>query len=91
MDFEFRELPIKSGNIHKVTYIVTFDNVVYFARELTRHVFLQQHSGYEFNDIVWGGVLKANGEWERKSFDFGDAPSISERESLVQALATLIK
>ncbi len=86
MNYQFRELPTRSGIISKITYVVTFDNVVFFSRELTRHVFLQRESGYEFTDIVWGGILKENGKWERKSFDFGDAPTVEERKNLVESL-----
>ncbi|MGL1933713.1 MAG: hypothetical protein OCD01_01765 [Fibrobacterales bacterium] len=86
MHFEIRELPVRNGNVPKITYIVTFDNSVFFSKELTRHLFLQQASGYEYDDIVWGGVLKEDGTWERKSFDFGDAPTHTDRDVVVSLI-----
>jgi hypothetical protein len=90
MNYDFREIGIRNGAVKKITYIVTFDNVVFYTKELTRHVFLQQDSGYEFKDIVWGGVLKENLEWERKSFDFGDAKELPDRDFVVSGLKDIL-
>ena len=86
MDYRAREVSAQGSNYSSITYVVAFDGTIIFTRELTRHFKVQQRSGYEYDDIIWGGVLSAEGKWVRKSYDFGDAPTYEDRMMVVELI-----
>jgi hypothetical protein len=71
------------GNIEGITFIVSDSGVVIFTREYTRHILLMQRASFTKNQIQWGGILNQEGAWMRASYDFGDAPLMSDRELAV--------
>lgn len=84
------EIPAHKGGTPGVTFVVSQRGVVIFTREYTRHVNLVDRSGYPRDHIVWGGIMTPEGDWVRRSFDFGDAPDFESREQAVELIAGLM-
>ncbi|MCR5027805.1 MAG: hypothetical protein K6A31_00930 [Fibrobacter sp.] len=38
------------------------------------------------DDIAWGGILNDRGDWVRRSYDFGDAPTVEIRNEVISAI-----
>lgn len=88
--YSLYEVPASVGGSPGVTYVVTHEGVVIFTREYIRHVRLVQLCPYKHEQIAWGGVLTAQGQWVRRSYDFGDAPDFDTREFVVGLLQQVI-
>jgi hypothetical protein len=88
--FSLYEVPANPLGIFGITYVVTNDGVVIFTREYMRHVRLVQMSPYPKYTIAWGGILTGDGQWVRKSFDFGDAPDMDSREFVVELIQKVL-
>lgn len=85
--YSLLEVPAsRSGNPDGVTYLVTCDGTVLFTREYVRHRLLLSRTRFPFYTIAWGGVLTDSGEWVRRSYDFGDAPSPESRDAVVDLI-----
>jgi hypothetical protein len=81
--FVVKEYPCTGKNRDGITFLVSFDGVILFTREYTRHRAFADQTGYSLSDIAWGGILTEKGTWVRRSFDFGDAPDPEIREQVV--------
>lgn len=87
--YRTEEIPV-SGMMPGITYVVTKDNIILWTREYTRHIILTQRAHRIRDDIAWGGILDAEGNWVRKSFDFGDAPTREQRDRVTEILQGLV-
>jgi len=87
--YRTEEIPAM-GMMPGITYVVTKGNVILWTREYTRHIILTQRSGRTRDEIAWGGILDQDGQWVRKSFDFGDAPTREQRERVTEILQGLV-
>jgi hypothetical protein len=88
--YSLYEIPASPNGIPGITFVVTHEGVVIFAREYIRHVRLAQLSPYGHAQIAWGGILTAEGLWARRSYDFGDAPDLDAREFVVELLQKIL-
>ena len=68
------------------TFIVANDGTVYYTGELTRHLSLMSRTSCQMEDIAWGGILNDRGDWVRRSYDFGDAPTVEIRNAVISAI-----
>ncbi len=68
------------------TFIVAKDGTIYYTGELTRHLSLMWRTSCKMEDIAWGGILNNCGDWVRRSYDFGDAPTLAIRNSVISAI-----
>lgn len=86
MIFRCLEIPAKPGGSPGITYVVTCQGIVVFTQEYDRHAALVERSPFSKYDIAWGGILTDDGRWVRQSLDFGDAPSLEQRETVTHLI-----
>ncbi len=84
--YSLYEVPANPIGTAGITYVVTDQGVVVFTREYMRHMRLVERSPFPRHCIKWGGILNAEGQWVRRSFDFGDAPDPDTREFVVDLI-----
>lgn len=90
MNFSLYEVPANLAGTPGITFVVTREGVVVFTKEYMRHVRLVEKSPFPRHSIAWGGILNAEGQWVRRSFDFGDAPDLDSREYVVELIGKIL-
>lgn len=89
--FQLHPIAALPGGTPGITYIVSTKGVVYYTREYIRHSSLLSRSGETRENIAWGGILTSEGEWVRRSFDFGDAPNPDVRDLVVAMIKARLR
>ncbi len=74
-----------------VTFIVTHGNEILWTPVYTRHRDIQEASQLAWSGIAWGGVMTTQGEWVRRSYDFGDASENNERDIVINLIKEQLK
>jgi hypothetical protein len=69
-----------------ITFIVSDLGEIIWSYCLCRHKALRLSRNKAFGQIEWGGVLEANGDWRRPSFDHGDCEILIERKAVLELL-----
>ena len=91
--FTIREIPaygMNSGIYDNITFVVSDLGEILFTREYTRHIVVAQRAKVSNSKIAWGGIVSPNGQWIRPSFDFGDAPTVEDRDLVVSIIKSAL-
>ncbi len=86
MNFSLVEIKVPDPNNRGYTYDVTRDGEILVCASYTRHSHLARLALRDSEEIAWGGVLSAEGQWVRGSIDFGDAPDEGTRQQVINAI-----
>lgn len=89
-DFQLEPLAAPEDGRPGLTFVVSKAGNVVYTQELTTHKMLTIRSGRVPEDIAWGGVLDPAGNWVRPSVDYGDAPQIETRDTVVNLLRSAL-
>ena len=86
MSYKIIDVQMPDANDMGITYDVTVNFEILVCKSYTRHIALAQVAGFQASNIAWGGILTPDGEWVRKSLDFGDADTEKEREEVIRLI-----